>query len=115
MTKPPSIWENDVTYVDASIIREKFAKLRVIERARLGELHVRLDANKHATAPAAPEPYCTRSQLLGYYELDGTPIAQAHQYVRPDGSLGASGQPDPRRLFDGPTLLGKLTAKSLGG
>ena len=26
-------------------------------------------------------------------------VAEVHQYVRPDGSLGGSGLPDPKRLY----------------
>jgi hypothetical protein len=34
-----------------------------------------------------------------YYTQDGNPIAVVHQYLRPDGTIGASGRPDPKRLF----------------
>jgi hypothetical protein len=33
------------------------------------------------------------------YERDGDPIAIVHQYVRPDGQLGGSGRPDPKRVI----------------
>jgi len=41
------------------------------------------------------EPPGTRSQSVPYY-LMGVKIAVCHQYLRPDGSLGASGLPDPK-------------------
>jgi hypothetical protein len=42
------------------------------------------------------EPTGTRSQMLLHYDVDGKPIALTHRYLRPDGTLGASGQPDPK-------------------
>lgn len=35
------------------------------------------------------------------YELpDGSRVALVHQYLRPDGTVGASGQPDPKWLLE---------------
>jgi hypothetical protein len=31
-------------------------------------------------------------------DANGTLVADCHQYLRPDGSIGASGKPDPKRL-----------------
>lgn len=31
-----------------------------------------------------------------YYSVAGDPVAIVHQYVLPDGMLGASGRPDPK-------------------
>ncbi len=47
------------------------------------------------------EPPCTRSQLLIYWTGQREPIALVHRYLRPDGSLGAGGQPDPKRVVVG--------------
>lgn len=44
------------------------------------------------------EPPGTRSQIIRYVDLAGQWVAVIHQYCRPDGSLGASGKPDPKRL-----------------
>jgi hypothetical protein len=43
------------------------------------------------------EPLDTRSQSVPYF-LMGVKIALCHQYLRPDGSFGASGLPDPKLL-----------------
>lgn len=47
----------------------------------------------------------TRSQLVEYVDAHQgrlVKVALAHRYLRPDGSLGGSGQPDPKRvLHDG--------------
>ena len=58
---------------------------------------------RHPSLPRANEPFCTRSQMVSYM-VGGTEIARAHRYIRPDGSVGASGQPDPKLFFDGATL-----------
>jgi hypothetical protein len=45
----------------------------------------------------AHEPPGTRSQSVPYLLL-GVKIAVCHQYLRPDGTFGASGLPDPKLL-----------------
>jgi hypothetical protein len=69
------------------------------ERAQRGELHQQLRRDRHPASPAAPVPYCTRSQTIKYLDSTGAEVALVHQYLRPDGSLGASGRPEPKRLF----------------
>lgn len=32
--------------------------------------------------------------------MDGFEVARVHAYVRPDGSLGASGKADPKIVYD---------------
>jgi hypothetical protein len=44
-------------------------------------------------------PFCTRSQLISYLDDAGQEVARVHQYLQPDGTLGASGRPDPKRLL----------------
>ena len=44
------------------------------------------------------EPPGTRSQIIRYVDLAGQWVVMIHQYLRPDGSLGGSGKPDPKRL-----------------
>lgn len=43
------------------------------------------------------EPMGTRSQFIRYSDK-GRWVVEIHQYLRPDGTLGASGRPDPKRL-----------------
>ena len=45
-----------------------------------------------------PEPHGTRSQTVRYYDSNGQWVVVVHQYLRPDGTLGASGKQDPKRL-----------------
>jgi len=51
------------------------------------------------------EPPGTRSQTIRYSDLAGQWVVVIHQYLRPDGSLGASGKPDPKRLRIGDTIF----------
>lgn len=55
--------------------------------------------------PAPPEsgqPSGSRSQIVAYIEVEnrkiGRKVAMAHRYLLPDGTLGASGKPDPKSL-----------------
>ncbi|HEV8364995.1 MAG TPA: hypothetical protein VGQ52_15885 [Gemmatimonadaceae bacterium] len=44
-------------------------------------------------------PAGTRSQIIAYHAFGGAMVAVVHQYLLPDGSIGASGLPDPKRLL----------------
>jgi hypothetical protein len=57
---------------------------------------------KRNSVPATPpqgEPPNTKSQIIYYYDHENNPVAIVHQYLRPNGTIGASGLPDPKRLF----------------
>ena len=43
--------------------------------------------------------------MLVYWTQDGQPLAMVHQYLRPDGTIGSSGKPDPKRILVGNKLL----------
>ena len=70
-----------------------------MEAALSGEVTTVLRSDRHPTRPKAGEPVCTRSQLVTYFDSSGRRIAIVHQYLRQDGSLGASGLPDPKWLI----------------
>jgi predicted SAM-dependent methyltransferase len=43
--------------------------------------------------------FCTHSQELTYFDSERVRvIARVHQYLRPDGTLAASGMPDPKMV-----------------
>jgi hypothetical protein len=69
-----------------------------------GELRTHLLNERHPSAPKANVPFCTRSQIVAYLDGNGNEIAVVHQYLQPDGTLGASGFPDPKRLLKDGTL-----------
>jgi hypothetical protein len=37
--------------------------------------------------------------MISYRNKTNDEIARAHRYLRPDGSLGLSGKPDPKRVI----------------
>jgi hypothetical protein len=69
------------------------------ERSKRGELLVVPLEDRHPAFTLANEPYCTRSQMLSFRDADGNEVARVHQYLRPNGNIGASGRPDPKRIF----------------
>ena len=88
-----------ILYVSIDIIRQIFNDSQLAEKASNGELIIRIKRNSHLSEPAKiKEPYCTNSQIVYYYDADQKPLAVVHQYLRPDGTIGASGKPDPKQL-----------------
>ena len=69
------------------------------QRAQAGEYRQVLRRDGHPDQPLSGDPVCTRSQLIVYVNSSGERVAAVHQYVRPDGALGGSGMPDPKRLL----------------
>lgn len=53
----------------------------------------------------------TRSQMISYRDSQDKEIARVHQYLKTDGTLGASGKPDPKRLLINDTLFRLVRAK----
>jgi hypothetical protein len=60
--------------------------------------------NRHPALTVANEPFCTYSQMISYRDANDNEMARVHQYLRPDGTIGASGKPDPKRIFVRDTL-----------
>jgi hypothetical protein len=46
------------------------------------------------------EPGPIRSQMISYRDQENNEIARVHQFLRQDGSIAASGKPDPKRLLE---------------
>lgn len=88
-----------IEWVTADIIRQHFNKSQFYERMLTGEFKIYLKRSSHPETPPKGEPYCTRSQIAFYYTFDGDLVAVVHQYLRSDGTIGASGKPDPKRLY----------------
>src|SRR5260370_13213226 len=93
MSKPP------IKRVSETELRKMFNDGKYWEQTRNGRLRPILVANNHPSSPRAKEPICTRSQYLIYVNDKGQKVAGVHQYLRPNGKLGASGRPDPKELF----------------
>lgn len=70
---------------------------RFQRRIASGELRAKL-LEDGTPSPRAGEPPGTRSQIIAYLDPRGARVAIIHQYLRPDGSLGASGRQDPKAI-----------------
>lgn len=68
-----------------------------------------LTRNTHLNPSRSGQPPCTRSQVVFYFDQSGARVAVVHQYLRPDGTLGASGKPDPKWLRVGQGYLQEAT------
>jgi hypothetical protein len=81
------------------------------ERLRSGEYTSVVRENRHPSLTATNEPFCTQSQMVSYLDQNGNEIARVHQDLRTDGTIGASGKPDPKRLLEGDILYCLKTSK----
>lgn len=93
-----------IEVVSRGELRRRFNEGRYWHRVQVGELLQTPEEEGHPSPPPAGEPYCTYSQMLAYRLDDGEPVARVHQYLRPDGRIGASGRPDPKELLEDGTL-----------
>lgn len=84
--------------IPRSELREIFNEENFWQRAQYGDLYQTVEEEGHPSPPLAGEPFCTRSQIIAYRNDYGRQVARVHQYLRQDGSLGLSGQPDPYEL-----------------
>ena len=69
------------------------------EKVQQGVMTAKVLTDRHPSLPKANEPFCTRSQVLAYFDDKNERVAVVHQYLRPDGTLGASQRPDPKKLL----------------
>lgn len=74
------------------------------QKTKDGDLAAVVIEHRHPSRIEANEPFCTYSQMVSYRDRDGIEIARVHQYLRPDKTIGASGLPDPKRLYEGGIL-----------
>ena len=73
------------------------------DRTKSGELTVHpLESN--ISMLLTQESVQIISEMLSYRDADGNEIARIHQFRRPDGTLAASGKPDPKRLLENGVL-----------
>ena len=64
---------------------------------KTGELAV-VVVKENPPDPRYKQEEGTVSQTIAYRDKDGNTVAEAHQFKKKDGSLGASGRPDPKRV-----------------
>lgn len=81
-------------------IRRIFAEADYEGRVQRGEVLVRIIEDNHPSRTKANEPFCTRSQMIQYRrQRDNAVLVLAHRYLRTDGAIGASGKPDPKKIY----------------
>jgi hypothetical protein len=86
-------------------MRKRFNDGRYWERMRRGEFQpIVIHRRQPQPAVAAIHPVGTVSQMVSYRDANNDEVARVHQYLRPDGTLGASGRPDPKLLFENGTV-----------
>lgn len=93
MTTPP------VEGVSESIIRKIFNEGQFYDKVLSGEFSTIVKKSRAPKKLPGGEPPDTQSQIVYYYNSKNQPVAIVHQYLRPDGTIGASGLPDPKRVF----------------
>ena len=79
-------------------MRDTFNKSHLpeqIEKGLLGPVYLR---DAHLRQERRGEKLCTRAQMIRYLDADGVWIVEVFQYLRSDGSLGASGRQGPKRM-----------------
>lgn len=69
-----------------------------LETGQLKRVLIREHHLKTETSQAKRMPFCTVGQIYRYLDKENEWHAEVHQYLMPNGQLGASGLPDPKRL-----------------
>jgi hypothetical protein len=95
---------HSIVRVSTLELRRMFNEERLYEQSKTGALRSVLTKEKHPSPQPAGEPFCTRSQMISYINAEGREIARVHQYLRPDGTIGGSGKPDPKRMLHEGTI-----------
>jgi len=90
---------DEVKYISKESICRMFNESQYPSMITEGQLMPKLLRNAHLKKPEEKrEPYCTHSQMIRYSDQAGHWVVVVHQYVRPNGTIGGSGRPDPKRL-----------------
>ena len=84
-------------------LRKIFKDSGLEARFKARAISFRVKRKFHYPSPKPSfEPHCTKSEMVDLVEDDGTVVASCHRYMRPDGTIGASGKIDPKFvLFEG--------------
>jgi hypothetical protein len=90
----------EVIRVSAPQLRRMFDE-HCAESITAGHLQPILEKSDHPAPLRSGQPFCTQSQYISYRNPAGETVAGVHQYLRPDGTIGGSGRPDPKRLVVG--------------
>jgi len=83
--------------VDPTELRRIFNDGQYYDRVVRNEWTERIESERPAR-PEAGQVAGTMSRMVWYFDESGSSIALVHEYRAPDGSLGGSGRPDPKRI-----------------
>lgn len=104
MSPSQIVWPQNIEWCEnKDSIRERFNACQFHERVQSNELTATIFKSRHRSPET--EPVCTYSQIVIYWDLQGNPVAMVHQYLRPDGTIGGSGKPDPKWLIQDDKVL----------
>ncbi|SRR6266508_4328032 len=87
----------EIRFVDEKTIRRLFNEARYAERAQTGEFTEQV-LYEEEPSHRSRQSRGTRSQRVAWFDTTGGYMATVHQFLRADGSLAASGLPDPKRV-----------------
>lgn len=92
--------KSDLPEVRVSVeeLRRIFNESAVPEGIRSGLYRIDVVRSNHADPERSGQVYCTQSQTVDYLDTDDNVVVRVHQYLLPDGNIGGSGRPDPKRL-----------------
>ena len=97
--------KKEINWVTANKIRALFNKSQYYEKIQKGLLQGTVIRRTLLQYPnKMNEPQGTYSEIIKYREKKTGFLVYVHQYSRPDGSIGASGKPDPKFLQIGGKL-----------
>jgi hypothetical protein len=88
--------------VEPPELRDLFRDSGLQERSQRGELTEQVKRSRHVTDPSHAF-YCTNSEVVRLFDGEHK-VAVIHRYRRADGSLAASGLPDPKMIRIGDTI-----------
>jgi hypothetical protein len=95
-----------IIYVSATALRTMFNLGPLPEMISQGDLAPKFLRDSHLRHPEERgERPCTRAQTIRYSDRNGNWRVETFHYQRVDGSIGASGQRDPKRVNEGDTVL----------
>jgi hypothetical protein len=86
-----------VERVSKQRLREIFNECQYFSRTQAGEFREVVLYSSPAPITAGQRPG-TKSEIIEYRDANDR-VALVHQYTRPDGSIGASGLPDPKKVL----------------
>src|SRR5262245_19534746 len=66
---------------------------------KISDRHIRCTQRQAAAWALSECRALLRRRIVTYVGSNGQRVAQVHEYKKPDGSRGASGLPDPKRLI----------------